>query len=167
MQVVKQILAFARQQKDDVLQITDLTALISDIVEILKVTSPGETEIRWSPPENDILYPINPTRFQQLVMNLCINAVHAMPEGGTLEITLTGRKDKRVLIEVSDTGTGIPEENVDKIFTPLFTTKEKDRGTGLGLFVVKQIVEEIHGTIHVKSRPGAGTTFEIEFPADK
>lgn len=161
-QVVKQILAFARQKHDEN-DAADLTALLNDILDILKITAPSEVKVLWEPPQGEILFRINPTRFQQLVMNLCINAVHAMPHGGKLEICLSREQDGRITITVSDTGTGIDEQIVEKIFDPLFTTREEGKGTGLGLFVVKQIVDEYKGKIDVQTCPGKGTVFTITF----
>jgi PAS domain S-box-containing protein len=102
-------------------------------------------------------------QMNQVLINLIMNAVHAMPEGGTLRIEL-GRHMDLVKLTVSDTGHGIPKELVPKIFDPFFTTKEFGKGTGLGLTVVKGIIEEHHGTITVDSEAGKGTTFTILLP---
>lgn len=161
-QVVKQILAFARQKHDEN-DAADLSALLNDILDILKITAPSEVKVLWEPPPDEILFHINPTRFQQLVMNLCINAVHAMPHGGELEISLYKEENGRIKITVSDTGTGIDEQVVEKIFDPLFTTREEGKGTGLGLFVVKQIVDEYKGKIDVQTHLNKGTIFTIIF----
>jgi signal transduction histidine kinase len=99
-------------------------------------------------------------------MNLCLNAFQAMPHGGQLTITLTSTPGNEIALEISDTGAGIENENLDKIFDPFFTTKEKTQGSGLGLFVVKQIVSEYNGKIEVKSEPGKGTTFVVRFPTN-
>ncbi|MCP4151596.1 MAG: GHKL domain-containing protein, partial [bacterium] len=96
---------------------------------------------------------------------LCINALHAITEGGELKVLLSKNVDAGcVVLEISDTGTGMENETIEKIFNPLFTTKDSEKGTGLGLFVVKQIVDEYQGEIDVKSRPGAGTSFIISLP---
>ncbi|MCP4151622.1 MAG: ATP-binding protein, partial [bacterium] len=153
---------FARQ-KQEASPDSDLTGLLSSILEILEITTPDEVKILWVPPSEEILFDINPTRLQQLVMNLCINAVHAMPEGGELRISLSMNKEKEILLEISDTGSGIKKESLDKIFDALYTTKEEGKGTGLGLFVVKQIVDEHNGKIAVHSEPGKGSTFSITF----
>ena len=163
LQVVKQILAFTRRQYDETLA-ANLPDLLDDIVEILKVTTPTEIKILWQPPGDEIRLFINPTKFQQVVMNLCFNAVHAMENGGELKIRLweeEGNRGKSILLEVADTGCGMEQDVLDKIFDPLFTTKEPGKGTGLGLFVVKQIVDEYRGSIDVRSKPGEGTVFRI------
>jgi signal transduction histidine kinase len=90
-----------------------------------------------------------------------VNAVQAMPRGGTLTVR-TRREERSALVELEDTGPGIPEEVRTRIFEPFFTTKAS--GTGLGLAVVKRIVEGHGGEISVRSRPGAGTVFSLRFP---
>jgi two-component system, NtrC family, sensor kinase len=106
-------------------------------------------------------------QLQQAVIILSENAIDAMPEGGTL--SLRARRDEAeaggVLVEVSDTGHGIPPEIRERIFDPFFTTKEVGRGTGLGLAVCYGIVTEHGGRITVDSAPGMGTTFTIHLPA--
>ena len=102
----------------------------------------------------------------QVLLNLFINALHAMPEGGTLRVTVKSEADVVALL-ISDTGHGIPRENLSKIFTPFFTTKEVGKGTGLGLTVVHGIIEEHGGSITVDSEPGKGTTFTIHLPTER
>jgi signal transduction histidine kinase len=85
-------------------------------------------------------------------------------EKGELTISIAKDQVNRVILEVSDTGPGIPRESFDKIFDPLFTTKDPEKGTGLGLFVVKQIVDESKAEIQILGQPGEGTTFKITFP---
>jgi signal transduction histidine kinase len=99
----------------------------------------------------------------QVLINLIMNAIQAMPEGGRLRVGLAPDKDMGKLT-VSDTGLGIPAAAVSKIFDPFFTTKEFGKGTGLGLTVVKGIIEEHHGSITVESEEGKGTTFTILLP---
>ena len=103
-------------------------------------------------------------QLQQAVIALATNAIDAMPEGGLLRISgqTTGNT---VLIEVSDSGVGIPEENISRIFEPFFTTKEIGKGTGLGLAVCYGILTEHGGSLDVQSTPGVGTTFTISLPA--
>ncbi|HEV7472682.1 MAG TPA: ATP-binding protein [Pyrinomonadaceae bacterium] len=103
-------------------------------------------------------------QLQQAVIALATNAIDAMPEGGLLKIRSRG-KGRHVLVEVSDTGVGIPQENITRIFEPFFTTKEIGKGTGLGLAVCYGILTEHGGSLDVKSRPGIGTTFTISLPA--
>ncbi|OQW32638.1 MAG: hypothetical protein A4E19_04545 [Nitrospira sp. SG-bin1] len=105
----------------------------------------------------------DPDQMSQVFINLVMNAVHAMPDGGTLRIGL-GPEKQTVKLTVGDTGHGIPKDVVRKIFEPFFTTKDFGQGTGLGLTVVKGIIEEHQGSITVESEEGKGTTFTILLP---
>jgi signal transduction histidine kinase len=111
----------------------------------------------------------NAHQLQQVFLNLINNACDAMPEGGTIRLeTRLEREPCRedvVVVSVSDTGIGIPQERQAHIFEPFFTTKNLRQGTGLGLSIAARIVREHKGTIELKSAPGAGTTFVIRFPA--
>jgi len=100
-------------------------------------------------------------QLERVFLNLTKNAVQAMPNGGKLTIATNETKD-HIEIEFTDTGAGISEENMSKLFEPLFTTKAK--GIGMGLAICKKIVEEHGGTIEVKSKVGQGTTFTIKLP---
>jgi PAS domain S-box-containing protein len=113
----------------------------------------------------------NENEMRQVVLNLVTNAVQAMPGGGRLRLrtgVVPGRNGggRRVLVEVSDSGVGIPAEHLKDIFNPFFTTKEPGQGTGLGLSVVDSIVRRSRGEIHVQSKVGEGTTFRLEFPCN-
>lgn len=103
-------------------------------------------------------------QLQQAVIALATNAIDAMPDGGVLKIA-SRRNGDSVLVEVSDTGVGIPQQNITKIFEPFFTTKEIGKGTGLGLAVCYGILTEHEGHLDVQSTPGVGTTFTISLPA--
>ena len=107
---------------------------------------------------------VSPTEMQQVFLNLVNNALDALgPRGGTVEIASRLDGD-RVVVDVTDTGQGIPEELLDKIFEPFFTTKPVGKGTGLGLAICYGIIDRLGGRISVKSRPGEGTTFRVEIP---
>lgn len=103
-------------------------------------------------------------QLQQAVIALATNAIDAMPDGGTLTFRVFTQRN-RVVIEVEDTGAGIPQENMSKIFEPFFTTKEVGHGTGLGLAVCYGIISEHSGRVSVRSNVGKGTTFSIFLPA--
>jgi len=108
----------------------------------------------------------NPLEMSQVVVNLCVNSIQAMPSGGTLLIhTYSGQE--RVMLVVQDTGTGISEDNLSRIFDPFFTTKDAATNTGLGLSVVHGIVTSFKGYISVESHLGVGTRFEISFPMNE
>jgi len=101
----------------------------------------------------------------QVVINLIINAVDAMDGNGTLTLrTCEDRANRKAILEVGDTGGGIPAENMSKIFDPFFSTKEVGKGTGLGLSMAYGIMEENHGRIYVKQTGPEGTTFALELP---
>jgi signal transduction histidine kinase len=106
----------------------------------------------------------DPSQITQVIVNLVINAIHAMPEGGDLTIT-TKMADGGIQMMVQDTGTGMPPHIIDQIFLPFFTTKDVNKGTGLGLSVVHGIVSSHGGVIEVSSKTGRGTLFTIFLPA--
>ncbi|HEX8698191.1 MAG TPA: ATP-binding protein, partial [Myxococcaceae bacterium] len=110
----------------------------------------------------------NPARLGQVFLNLIINAAHAIPEGQVEknEIRIVARQEspERILVEVSDTGCGIPPENLERIFDPFFTTKPAGQGTGLGLSLCHNIITAMGGTITVESKVAQGTTFRVSLP---
>jgi two-component system NtrC family sensor kinase len=106
---------------------------------------------------------VNPDQMEQVLLNLLLNALDAMPAGGDLRATMR-REGPEVVIQVSDTGRGIDPEALDRVFDPFFTTKPLGKGTGLGLSICYGTVKEHGGTITVRSTPGAGTTFTIRLP---
>ena len=109
----------------------------------------------------------NLDEMKQVFLNLILNATQAMPRGGELKIITSIHNNNKVKIKVSDTGMGIPRENLDKVFNPFFTTKEPGEGTGLGLALVHTIIERYRGNIRVESEEEKGTTFIIELPVIK
>jgi len=106
---------------------------------------------------------MNLDAMRQIVLNLIMNAIHAMPDGGTLTVSC-GREDDKTSITVEDTGMGIPPEIMDKIFEPFFTTKPSGIGTGLGLPLVKAELNELGGDIEIESRVGEGTSVKVLLP---
>jgi signal transduction histidine kinase len=98
-------------------------------------------------------------------MNLCMNAVQAMPKGGTLTVRTRGGS-RHVIIEVEDTGPGIPADHLHRIWDPFFTTKPVGQGTGLGLSITQRIVTRHGGTIRVESSAGQGARFAIDLPME-
>ncbi len=105
----------------------------------------------------------NRAQIQQVVINLVVNAMQAMPKGGDLDV-MTATDGEALALVVRDTGIGMSERVMARIFEPFFTTKQANDGTGLGLPVVKEIVESLHGGIEVQSEPGAGATFRVTLP---
>jgi len=113
---------------------------------------------------DDLRLVIDRHDFQQMLLNLFINAIHAMKHGGSLSVT-GQRKDGTLLLSVKDSGAGIAPENVGRIFDPFFSTKPTGEGTGLGLWLTYEIIRTYNGEIHVQSELGKGSTFTMTFPA--
>ncbi len=161
-QVVAGFLKFARPEELK-LQPVRLPALISDVTTTVKpeAESRGVTIKAECP---DTLPQINadPGMLSQALLNLAINACHAMPEGGTLRFACRPAARRRVEIDVEDTGVGIPPEHLGRIFDLYFTTKEK--GSGIGLSMVYRIVQLHDGEVEVQSTPGRGTCFRLILP---
>ncbi len=177
-ELVKQVLSFARglEGQRTTLQVGHL---IKEIEQIVKQTFPRSIEI-YTDVSTPNLWTISgdSTQLNQVLMNLCVNARDAMPEGGSLEISarnlwidenyarmnLDAKVGPYIVVTVSDTGTGIPREIVDRIFEPFFTTKELGRGTGLGLSTVMGIIKSHGGFVNVVSDLGEGTKFNVYLP---
>jgi signal transduction histidine kinase/ActR/RegA family two-component response regulator len=140
----------------------DVQQILRDTVTLLSTQCLKQRVTVTQQYEHDpILVQANPNQLKQVCLNLCVNALDAMPHGGTLTVAC-GYRDGDALLYIRDTGTGIAEEHLPQLFDPFFTTKPN--GMGLGLAVVKQILEQHFGKIRVDSRVGAGTTFEITLP---
>ena len=164
--VMNQLLAFARRRTPE-RRAVDLGVIMDDTLEMFQdrmthsritVEKAIEADVPSVQADRDQLV--------QVLINLVMNSVHAMPEGGRLRLSLA-RENNHVRLGVSDTGHGMPEETRSKIFDPFFTTKDFGKGTGLGLTVVKGIIEEHGGTIAVESAVDKGTTFWIRLPVDE
>ena len=176
--LVSQVLSFARGVEGERILLQP-RHLIKEIVKILKDTLPKSIEVNYEASEDLWLVAGDATQLHQVVMNLCVNARDAMPQGGRLTIkaenlrlddnyarmNLEARPGPHTLITISDTGAGIPAEVIDKIFEPFFTTKEHGKGTGLGLSTAIGIVKSHGGFITVYSEVGRGTQFKIHLPA--
>jgi nitrogen-specific signal transduction histidine kinase/ActR/RegA family two-component response regulator len=172
--LVRQLLIFSRREGDE-LGAVDVNGSLDDIARLIQrmVGEDIELIVRPSPGLPPVL--LGPGRLQQVVMNLAVNARDAMPRGGRLLLTTgvslrTGGPDggepvPQVHVTVSDTGHGMDDDLVQQIFEPFFTTKEVGRGTGLGLSTVYGIVQQGSGDIEVSTTPGAGTAFDVSFPA--
>ena len=176
--LIQQILAFSRMGEQQRIALS-ITPLIKEALKFLKSTLPTSIEIRDYLEADPGIIEADATQIQQIVMNLCTNAEHAMrEEGGTLHVKLIRVEVDRqtalqhhelhtgphVRLTVTDTGCGMEPETLEHIFDPYFTTKEVGEGTGLGLSVVHGIVNTHGGAITVKSAPAKGTTFHVYFP---
>lgn len=161
--VMNQLLSFARRRTPE-RRALDLRRTIEDNLDIFQDRlARNRVKVETTFAEICPMVHADTDQMSQVLINLVMNAIHAMPDGGTLRLALTHANDMVRLI-VADTGHGIPQEVISKIFDPFFTTKEFGKGTGLGLTVVKGIIEEHNGTIHVESEPGKGTVFTICLP---
>lgn len=179
-ELVRQILSFSRQTEQEKKSV-HVTEIITDVCKLLRSSLPATIDIRQEilvdPSQDKVL--ADPTQLHQVLMNLSTNAAHAMqPHGGTLSISLTAlpasspllasvpppHSDTYLKLSVSDTGTGIDTQMLEKIFDPYFTTKSAGEGTGLGLAVVMGIVKNHGGAIKVQTEPGKGTTFNVLLP---
>ncbi len=177
-EIIKQLLTFARGKPGARVPLP-VRHLLRDMEKIIRETFPREICTRVDTPAD--LWPLlgDATQIHQTLMNLCVNARDAMPDGGRLTMgaknvvvdaalaamTPTARPGPYVRVSVADTGAGIAPENLDRIFDPFFTTKEVGKGTGLGLATVLGILRGHEGFVRVDSRLGYGTTFELYFPA--
>jgi PAS domain S-box-containing protein len=177
-EMIKQVLSFARGVEGEYMPLQP-AHLIKEIIKILADTLPKNIEITFSiDPELWIVLG-DATQLHQVLMNLCVNARDAMPNGGKLRIeaenievdehyarmNVGARLGKYVSVAVIDTGMGIPERNLTKIFDPFFTTKEQGQGTGLGLSTVAGIVRSHGGFVNVYSEVGKGAHFKVYLPA--
>jgi PAS domain S-box-containing protein len=164
--IMNQFLAFARRRPAE-----RRSVMVGDIVEdslemLHERLARHQIQVVAEVPNDVPLVHADPDQISQVLLNLFINALHAMPEGGTLKVTVKPQANVVALV-IADTGHGISREHLGKIFTPFFTTKEVGKGTGLGLTVVHGIIEEHGGSIAVDSEPGKGTTFTILLPIER
>ena len=177
--LVKQMLTFAR--KTDVLvDSVDLNDSVGEVVNLLVGTFPKTITIAQRLEKGLPLIEADATQLHQVMVNLCVNARDAMPDGGTLTISThreagelvlarwpKGKAYEYTVLGVSDNGAGVDEATQRRIFEPFFTTKAHGKGTGLGLSMVFGIMESHHGFIDVHSDPGKGTTFHCYFPVSQ
>ncbi len=178
--ITKQLLAFARRQILMPREL-NLNELIGDILELLKRLLGEQIQVRFIPGAELKTILADPSQVEQVVLNLSVNAGDAMEHGGKLTIETANtrldefycrthtnvRPGEYAVITVSDTGTGMDQVTLERIFEPFYTTKEIGKGTGLGLSVVHGIIRQHGGTISVYSEKGKGTTFKVYFPAAK
>jgi two-component system, cell cycle sensor histidine kinase and response regulator CckA len=174
------LLAFARRQvlQPESLKLNDLVA---DVSKLLRAAIGEQIDFKMvCSPDLQAIY-ADRTQIEQVLMNLCLNARDAMPQGGHLvvetrnveigdefsDVHFYGSPGKYVLLSVSDSGVGMNKETLDRIFEPFFTTKEPGKGTGLGSATVYGVVKQHEGFVNVYSELGHGTTFRVYLPAAK
>jgi two-component system cell cycle sensor histidine kinase/response regulator CckA len=176
--LVKQVVAFA-QGGSSGLRITQLKHVARDVVALAQNSFPKSIRVVSNIPTDAWPVLANPSQIHQVLLNLCVNARDAMPDGGTLTVGLSNRvftiedvatipeakPGNWLVLEVTDTGTGISPEVLPRIFDAFYTTKAPGKGTGLGLNTVRTVVQAHHGFIQVKTGLGQGTTMRITLPA--
>ncbi|WP_022664986.1 PAS domain S-box protein [Desulfospira joergensenii] len=175
--LVKQILTFSRQTEQEMKPIR-IRLIIKEALKLLKASLPSTIEIRDNLSSNSQIMG-DPTQIHQIIMNLCTNGAHAMEEtGGLLTVELNDiavdqdfvskfinmRTGNYLHLRISDTGHGIGEGDLERIFEPFYTTKPEGKGTGLGLSLVHGIIKNHRGQISVESDPGQGSSFDVYLP---
>ncbi len=163
--IVQNLLTFSRKSRQEKIE----SVGVNDVLERTLMLSEhqltvGNVEVQKELDPELPSIDANAGQLQQVFMNLIINAHHAMPDGGRLTVKTGTIPDDRVFIEIADTGFGISPEDINRIFDPFFTTKDEGKGTGLGLAVSRNIVENHGGEIGVHSQLGTGTTFRVVLP---
>ncbi|QPO11421.1 response regulator [Thalassospira sp. A40-3] len=182
--VADQLLMFSRRRIDQPKNVR-VESIFAEMEKLLVTLLEHRIDLQIWADEADLHTRVDPTQLSACILNLAINARDAMPDGGTLQISCSSAdipplaqrdadedediyppevEGQFVVITVQDTGTGIPEDVIDHIFEPFFSTKEPGKGTGLGLSIVHSWVEEAHGFINLESVEGEGTTFSIYLP---
>ncbi len=176
-QLTRQLLVFGRKQPL-VTEDVDLNQLVADLLKMVRRLIGEHINVDFVPGHQLGNVRANRSQLEQVLLNLCVNARDAMPQGGRLTIELENvlfnsgyceahpwaRPGRYVLMSVTDTGDGMDPSTLARIFDPFFSTKPKEKGTGLGLSVVYGIVQQHDGLIHVYSEPGVGTAFKIYLP---
>ena len=164
--IVDNLLDFARARKSTEMDRQDIVKVVSESFNFvgnqLKINNIGLVQ---NIPDGPIFVNGNRSKLEQILVSIFTNAIQAMKSDGTMTVGIRSDEEKReVVLEISDTGPGIPEEDMKNIFEPFFTTKPVGEGTGLGLSVCRSLVMEHRGQIDVESEVGKGTTFIIRFP---
>ena len=177
-QLTRQLLAFSRRQKLEP-RVFDLAALLREEEGILRRLIPETIRMEVESPAGPLWVHADPGQLSQVLLNLATNARDAMPDGGTLQLSLAralkiegsgphadpaARSATYACLQVRDTGAGMDPATIERAFDPFFTTKETGAGTGLGLAIVHGIVTQSGGAVRVISQPGAGTQFSIYLP---
>jgi len=173
--IIKQLLDYAKLKKTEYshVNINDLIQLVINLLSTIAIKSNINIEFKKIPGSPDL--DLDQIQFQQVLINLIVNAIDAMPDGGKINISTSVVKSDFVnnlekeyfCIQVKDEGMGIPQNNIDKVFQPFFTTKEPGKGTGLGLSIIQNIVNSHNGYIKVDSELNKGTIFKIFIPLRK
>ena len=162
-EIIKKLMAFSGATQSEKV-ITDINHLVEESIYFFKSRCHKEGILLTIFTDTELpLITVDPVQIEQVLTNIIVNAMHVMPQGGKLDIR-TGHDDEHVKIIIRDTGSGMSREVSERIFDPFFTTKKAGKGIGLGLSVVKGIIDSHKGHITVASEPGKGTQFEISLP---
>jgi two-component system, NtrC family, sensor kinase len=162
-EIVNSLLNFSRTSSAEFVEV-DLNKIIRETISLIEhQLQKARVEVKLNLGSDLPLVKGNQGKLQQVFLNLFLNARDAMEHGGILAVS-TRSDDNVARIDVADTGQGIPQEHLQRIYDPFFTTKAARKGTGLGLSVSYGIVQEHGGAIEVQSQTGAGTRFHLEFP---
>lgn len=176
-QLVRQLLAFGRKQQLD-MKVIDLAGVAAGIVRMFRSTLGEDVKIDFTTEPDGCIIRGDEGQIEQVIMNLCMNSRDAMPQGGLLRLSIrqeyvplppsgadnSAISGKVVVLEVSDTGKGMSQEIIERIYEPFFSTKEETKGTGLGMATVYGIVKQHGGSITIGSEVGKGTTVTVLFP---
>jgi two-component system NtrC family sensor kinase len=159
------LLSFARKEEGTAGEV-DVIQVLQEVMHFLKYEAQKRSvkvvedfDFRLPPIAADV------NRLKQIFINLIMNAFQAMNGGGSLLLRAYSSEDRSISVQIADTGTGIPKQTLAHIYEPFYTTKKTGKGTGLGLFISKKLVESFSGTISVESTEGEGTCFTLTFPA--
>ena len=165
--IIGELMGFARPSHPK-LEATDVGRVMHDVLMVIgdRVSMVKIAVDNQIPADLPKVY-VDAGQIEQVFMNLLINANHAMPDGGAITLRAEVDRRNRVVVLISDTGTGIAKENLGKIFDPFFTTKKEGEGTGLGLAICHSIVEHNGGALQVQSEVGVGSTFMVRLPVDQ
>lgn len=162
--IISRLSDLSRKNSDAVFRPVSPDELIQKTLDVALPAKPKAVQVRQDLNCQEQRIHANEIQLSQLFLNLILNAFQAMETGeGELDIK-TSFDDKNVYVQISDTGCGIPEENLEKIYAPFFTTKDLGKGTGLGLAIAAQVVDDHRGSIHVESAVGKGTVFTVRLP---
>ncbi len=176
-EITQQLLTFSRASDENEV-VLDFNQVIVEAANMARRSLKQKIELKLEPASSPACCRLDATRAQQMLLNLCVNAIDAMPEGGKLTLAneivalspaLAVKHELRsgeryVKCTVRDTGTGIPADVIDKIFDPFFTTKARGKGTGLGMSIVHGVVRHAHGFVEIETEVGRGTAFHVYLP---
>jgi len=163
-QFTKGLLSFSRKEDGSVAE-ADVNQVLREVMSFLKYDAQKRSVAVVEEMSYDLsLVAADSNRLKQIFINLVMNALQVMENGGALLLKTTMAGDRSVEVEIVDTGCGIPQDKLARIFDPFYTTKAAGEGTGLGLFITKSLVEQLGGRISVRSAVGEGTAFIVRLP---